>query len=493
MRYQDDMVMRVPSVLLIAIMPVLLLMLLIILCSTDTSYNRLNDYVTVWVPLMFILEFFILSMITCMMYNRLKDHSNRDEGWRWALIQYASLKGANTHKLISIHQNIISKEQFKASKAPFVTMVAMFCFVVLSTLILIPEIALNGLESQNPLAASIAELVSKLIGSTNSVNIVYGTTLIAIFIFLTMFLIVSGKVLGFPYVHDSNQVKFTTELSVSLKRVGVNVPPMMGLISHRSFMFHIVLIVFTLGIYAIYIMIWAFRGMNNHLMNQWMYEAEMLKFIKYNGKRGFSDNDPNVISYGTLNGKAFSRFELRKLTGEIKKKARSDNRMPRKLIIAEFFVMVICATYCLSAVALECQITHSYDSYRLSIDNLINITISAWISIGMFILNMFLLWGSINSLLCIASRRPNSWRQVTRSCVTFVVPLWVSALILKSNSLGSMFDFNPFVTTGVLYNVLLMMILSESIRKYYTPVITTMPRLSIWFKYIFKGRLEERA
>ena len=70
---------------------------------------------------------------------------------------------------------------------------------------------------------------------------------------------------------------------------------------------------------------------------------------------------------------------------------------------------------------------------------------------------MLLIYLCISALLGIASRRPSSWRKVARSCITFVIPLWISELFIPATGISNLFSFNVYLSTAILYNVLLIM------------------------------------
>ena len=88
---------------------------------------------------------------------------------------------------------------------------------------------------------------------------------------------------------------------------------------------------------------------------------------------------------------------------------------------------------------------------------------------------MLLIYLCISALLGIASRRPSSWRKVARSCITFVIPLWISELFIPATGISNLFSFNVYLSTAILYNVLLIMLVSYKIKRFYTPVGMEVP------------------
>ena len=104
-------------------------------------------------------------------------------------------------------------------------------------------------------------------------------------------------------------------------------------------------------------------------------------------------------------------------------------------------------------------------------------------------MDTFFIKTMIDSRLGIASRKASSWRKVVRSCITFVIPLWISAFVTQASGMSHLFDFNVFITTAILYDVMLMMIVSYNIRRFYTPAGYEMPKVRSWIRYAVWGNI----
>ena len=165
--------------------------------------------------------------------------------------------------------------------------------------------------------------------------------------------------------------------------------------------------------------------------------------------------------------------------------------MPASLMIAELFVLVLCASYMLKMVGIELDITATGIDPQFTIDYITSLSQDMLTNYVLFMINLALLTFSIYSLLGIASRKPSSWRNVCRSCITFVIPLWLGVLFTMPDTNAHMFDFNPYITTGVLYNVLVLMLVSYSIKRFYVPVDPVIPRFRVWVRFIFFGKLKD--
>ncbi len=107
----------------------------------------------------------------------------------------------------------------------------------------------------------------------------------------------------------------------------------------------------------------------------------------------------------------------------------------------------------------------------------------------MLLTYIFLMLLAIFAMIGIESGRVLSWRKVVRSCILFLVPVFSSIFIYNSSSYTHMFDFNPYISLATVYGIILLMILSIPIRKYYTPVGKKMPEMKKWVKFVFGEKL----
>ena len=157
--------------------------------------------------------------------------------------------------------------------------------------------------------------------------------------------------------------------------------------------------------------------------------------------------------------------------------SRKENSMPTGLIIAELFLAVMCASYVFKLAGTMMDIA-SDDSLFPSV-----------INVFMLQMNLVFLVTTIFALLGISSRRSESWKKVVKSCFTFTFSTFLSAYLLHSDSYTHAFDFNPWATLAVLCVVVMMMLFSKEIKKFYTPPLEKVRPTISWARYIFFGKL----
>ena len=151
--------------------------------------------------------------------------------------------------------------------------------------------------------------------------------------------------------------------------------------------------------------------------------------------------------------------------------------MPTGLIIAELFMAVMCASSVFKITGTMMDIAAD-DSLYPSV-----------INVFMLQMNLVFLVTTIFALLGISSRRTESWKKVVKSCFTFSFSTCLSAFLLHSDSYAHAFDFNPYATIAGLGCVVLMMLFSYDIKKFYTPPLEKVRPTSKWAVYIFFGKL----
>lgn len=157
--------------------------------------------------------------------------------------------------------------------------------------------------------------------------------------------------------------------------------------------------------------------------------------------------------------------------------SRRENRMPRVLIIAELFIAVMCISYVFKITGSMMDIAED-DSLYPSVVN-----------VFMLQMNLVFLITTVFALLGVSSRRAESWKTVVKSCFTFTFSTFMSAFLLDSSSHVHAFDFNPYATAIVLGLIVLMMLYSMLIKKFYTPPLTEVLPTRKWANYILFGKL----
>ncbi len=479
LRYKKDTIMNGFATAVVLLMPLLVMSLVQLLIEMKVGrLEELEPYKNMVSQIVINIEMFVVMAILYQMHKRLRTHAQRDKMWRQSLIQFANRMGADTYELEEIDRKIRAREHFPLTPVIMLLMGLMFLFCVYLFVYYAPYwLTVEGSD----------EFLSN-------------TMYIGIILCLAQLIIIFYNVLTYAYKHEKRQCEFTLELSKRLGEVGVTVPPMIRIVSHHHILTHIILLILTGGIYTIWLGFQLFKGMNRHLINQWVYENEMLRVVESNGSEKFTTYMPDYFANSRMGEKEYKKLSKRNFL-EVRYTVKKLNRMPMLLIIAEFFLIALCANYILKIVALECEISTLFPLTYYPIFNgdvelvegiraLDQKEITDVLMIPVYLIMLML---TISAMLGIASRRPTSWRKVTRSCLTFVIPLWISFVGLTNNSgLTHIFDFNVYASTILLAIVFLIMLLSRNIRDFYTPMDDEHPGILTWLRFVFFGNLDSK-
>ena len=481
LRYQTDLVMNGHASALVLLTPLLVLLIVYILSQSDTMYGILSDYWEKAVVVCIAVELFVIMVIVYKLYTRLIKHSKRDVIWMQSLLEYARSKGGYTKDMEKAIRKTRRKEKFRFRFIPKFLLIVMFVFM--SWVLLYATPAISSLEGGN-------ELFNLMIGgeSVFSIDIVYIALMAGMIPTFAMMVVVFIPLVKFPYAHENRQVTFSRHLANSLHQVGVKVMPMTPIVKNMSIFLNLFMFFITMGLWYPIMIYKVFRNMNNHLMNEWFYETEVLKAVESDGAEGF-DSVLFEMSPDRKKRTKKKKMSRKKFARKMRSKVLNENAMPGVLFIAELFLIVLCANYILKMIALECVMTDDIDLYRFTIDTIRDVPLTVFLNTLLIVLDLFFMMGMIDSILSIASRKAAAWKKVVRSCVTFVIPLWISAFITNSTGLSHIFDFNVYITTAILYDVLLMMIVSYAIRKFYTPAGYDTPPIRSWIRFALWGNI----
>ena len=481
LRYKKDTIMNGFATAVTLLMPMAVLGFVLFLANIGIGdFGGLKDYQYLIVQVSIYIQMFVIMAILFQMYRRLGTHAQRDKLWRQSLIQFANRMGADTVGLCELDRRIARREHFLLTPVIIALMAAMFVYCVILFVYYTPRWAF-----------------------TDDTVYLEDPMYIGIILCLIQLALIFFKILTYAYKHEKRQCEFTLELSKCLSQVGVAVPPMIRIVSHHNILFHIILLIFTFGLYIIWLGFQLFKGMNQHLMNQWVFENEMLRVIESDGNEVFTTYMPDYFADSRMDSKRFKRLNTLNFV-QVKHTVKSMNKMPPSLILAEIFLIAICANYILKIIALDCEISSLYGVFeplfegpQEFIDGIQTLDTKQLTDLVMIPVDLVMLMITISAMLGIASRKPTSWRKVTRSCITFVLPLWVSFFGLTNNSgLTHIFEFKTelglIATTIILTVVFCMMILSSSIKEFYTPLDDEPPGLLTWLRFVFFGKLDAK-
>ena len=221
-----------------------------------------------------------------------------------------------------------------------------------------------------------------------------------------------------------------------------------------------ILFIVTAGLYSLFILTMMFRSMNQHIRYQWEYETRLLKVLE-GDEHAFDDVKDGYSS------------------------SIRDVRMPKMLILAQLFMVVICFVYMTKLVGINIDVMTGASGTTIIED----VGLETLYSVGMAIMQLVFMLMAIGSLMGIESGRLKSWRKVVRCCVTFSIPLFASAVIYTSTSYTHLFSLNPYITLAMSLDIILLMIMSIPIREYYTPYGKEVPPISKWVRYAVYGKL----
>lgn len=476
-RYKHDLVMNGLSAFLVLMTPLGVLVAVYIMAGTDTVYGEMEDYLDIAVVTCLALESFVMTVIMFRMYDRLRMHSQRDLEWMSYLIGYAGKKGADTSAMRECYSECVSEERFRMRPYAIAVVIIMILFTGWAII--------AGVSQVDDLAGGNPHIVFRVFGTTVfSQDVVHTVITVSMVIILLMALTVFVPSYLYPHRHELRQVKFTQAMTDALAEKGIRIRPMEERTFRSSENRILLAMLLTAGYGSLPLMFAAFRHMNVHLINQWDYEARLLVALHTEGRSGF---DHRSEAPETERKKGFVDGVRRWYRDNISADVAYADRMPAVLIITELFLLALLANYVLKLISMGCMMSEEILHYDYSFESLLSLPFHGWFNIGMVFMDLYFIILMIDSILGISSRKAPSWRKVVRCCFTVVIPLWYAAFVTKVSGMSHLFDFNVYITTAVLYDILLLMLLSDRIKRYYTPIGYEMPDTIAWIKYAFWG------
>ncbi|MBQ3735822.1 MAG: hypothetical protein II855_02695 [Candidatus Methanomethylophilaceae archaeon] len=502
-RDKTDLIMHIPLTLLILFMPLIVFAVVEIMAAVGGRFDVINDYNEAAILDLMLIQYLVAAVVLFRMYDRLHSHSRRDYAWRKSLMRMLRERNVDVTRPEEIDKRIRKQERFILRVPAMVALFLMFLFTMILLVLYVPDMVAHGYVPSGEIAKTISDIIlDNTISFTDErdsfTNVFLSIQVIDICLLLIIYLMTVFGTIGFPSRHEKEQAAFTESIQNGFSGMprGHCYSPMMVISNRRFALSHvwykstmgkIVLSVGTLGLYPMYCALVSMSVMNTHLQNQWSYEENLMKYVATDSAEGFEEGG-YAEAVQQINS-VFSGNSRRAIREQLREAIKEENRMPIVLVLAELFVMVLCACYSLKIVSMNFEMISDYADYLIDPDNLTKVPITSWVTMGLIGLDLYLMIATMGALLGIASKRPASWKKVTKSCVTFIVPLWIAYFFTDMGGFGHLFDFNIFITTGVLYIVLLMMILSVKIKEYYAPVGEDMPGTFRWLRYILWGDL----
>jgi len=424
-RYDKDIMVSGPLAALIILIPALYHY--IITTFFFGRYYEIASEINMFEWMTYVMSGCTVVAVIYPLYTRLVSHAGRDREWRESLISFAEAKGASTEALYEKHQEICEGDRFRMLKPlrVFAGITAISTYII---------VIFGGVHWFQQIFCIFA-------GPVGALAVTLPTLVL------------------YPSRHESGQIEFTRLLKEALGEVGIEISAMPETINHKSLKETVRLSFMSVGLYLVYdLMRRIFTDMNHHMRYQHAYERVLSAQLEGRDVRLDTDRKGRFI-------------RLR--------------RKPRPLIIAELFLVVVCLTYLMRLSGISLDIYYGISHFTI-IDNPVLERLYNYV---MAFVEICLMMVTIQALVGIKSGRIKSWRKVTRSCLAFMLMVIPQLLIYRSNSYTHIFDFNPYMTTVSVYGIILLMILSISIRKYYTPVGIRMPKTPSWVRYVFYGKL----
>ena len=158
------------------------------------------------------------------------------------------------------------------------------------------------------------------------------------------------------------------------------------------------------------------------------------------------------------------RWSLKRLADS----AFHSSTRPLVLKVAETFLVLIVCLY-LTKLALLAMGMH--EGYGNGI-----------VSMATYVIDVAMLFITVDSLLSVSSRKPKAWKKVVRAgmlLVIFNIISWFSTSSLTASSLAAM---NPVIVTPLAVAIILIMYWGP-IRRYYTPLMEDELSVWSWFKF----------
>ena len=192
-----------------------------------------------------------------------------------------------------------------------------------------------------------------------------------------------------------------------------------------------------------------------------------------------------------------------------KKTQKKQNRAPKAVLVTELLVIALILNYILRLIGITVD-----NSYMLTINgaefnhignyahdilvprpgfsDMVELSIMKTPpqSALMTVVSLLLIILTFYAMAGLRSARPQSWRKVARTCITFASTAVLSAFMLTSGY-SHMFDFNVYLTVSILCVLFLMLVLSRSIKRYYTPYEQEVPPTLEWVRYAIVGKMKK--
>lgn len=141
---------------------------------------------------------------------------------------------------------------------------------------------------------------------------------------------------------------------------------------------------------------------------------------------------------------------------------------PVVLKVAETFLVLICCLYMTKMAVLVMGLHEGYGG--------------AFYSMVTFVVDIVMLFITVDSLLSVSSRKPKAWKKVVRAGMLLVIFNLIAWFGTDSAAASSLVSFNPLIVTPLAVIVILIMYW-KPIRRYYTPLMEEQLPIGRWFMF----------
>ena len=141
---------------------------------------------------------------------------------------------------------------------------------------------------------------------------------------------------------------------------------------------------------------------------------------------------------------------------------------PVVLKIAEFFLMLIVGMYLAKIVVLAVGLYDVIGMHRTSLLT--------------YVVEIFMLYLTVDSLFVVSSRNPRAWKKVSRASMLLIIFNLIYWFGSSSMTTASYVVVNPLIITPMALFIMVVMYWAP-IRRYYMPVMEDERTIWQWFKF----------
>lgn len=302
-----------------------------------------------------------------------------------------------------------------------------------------------------------------------------------------IFYLGSSKVIFFlPANHDDDQCYFYDRFCESCKEIGITVEPpeitvekkvrilmpimflvamagalLVALVYSDVVIMAIAMVVALIVVLTIASLL-AVSEMNHHIIYQWTYEEYVLSRIHPLAQYAYEEDAEDPVD---------------------RRAVRKKGSLPMSLRLAELFLIIMCGMYLIKLFALGVDFNTGYYGEREEFSpGFMQFALMSELNAVLFVITLI-------ALFAIRSRNIKGMRKVLRSCVTFTASAVITETIIVSNSFSHYFDFNIYLTAGILYVLFVLVLTSPKARAYFTPYGMEPPGVLRTLRYAFFGKM----